>query len=167
MTPDMTNHLSEEALDDVLIGLGSHESHAHLAVCPECRSQVATFRGDIGLLNAASMAWSQSRIAKPLPSAPAARVLHAAFVGWAVAVAALLLMAVGIWRHRPDSTPDQANSVQLSRPADSPDEIAQDNQLLEAVSLAISPVEASPIEEYKIMESPRPYTKAYSKSRKK
>ena len=34
MTPEFTTHLSEEALDDVLIGLGSKEAHAHLAVCP-------------------------------------------------------------------------------------------------------------------------------------
>lgn len=167
MTPEFTTHLSEEALDDVLIGLGSKEAHAHLAVCPECRTQVSTFRGDIGLLNAASIAWSQSRKPKQLQSTSRRRTLPAAFVGWAVAATALLFMAVGIWRHHPQSPPNQADSVQQSHPADSDDQIAQDNQLLQAVNLAISPVEASPIEEYKIMESLRPYTKTLSKTRKK
>jgi anti-sigma factor RsiW len=167
MTPDFSTHLSEEALDDVLIGLGSNESHAHLAVCPECRAQVATFRGDIALFNSASMAWSQSRRPKQIESASRGRILQAAFLGWAVVAVALLVMAVGIWRHRLESLPHQADSVQLLHPADSADQIAQDNQLLQAVNLAISPVEASPIEEYKIMESLRPYTKAHSKTRKK
>ena len=69
MTPSLSNHLSEEALDDVLIGLGSAESEAHLAVCPECRAEVETFRGDVALFNAASVAWSESR--RPQPRLPA------------------------------------------------------------------------------------------------
>ena len=66
MTP-ATNHLSEEALDDVLIGLGSAESQAHLEVCADCRAQVRTFLGDVALFNAASMAWSTfSTLGQPL-----------------------------------------------------------------------------------------------------
>ena len=113
------------------------------------------------------MAWSQSRKPKQLQSTSRRRTLPAAFVGWAVAATALLFMAVGIWRYHPQSPPNQADSVHQSHPADSDDQIAQDNQLLQAVNLAISPVEASPIEEYKIMESLRPYTKTLSKTRKK
>ena len=36
MTPASSTHLSEEAFDDVLIGLGSPESETHLAVCEDC-----------------------------------------------------------------------------------------------------------------------------------
>ena len=68
MTPLSTTHLSEEALDDVLIDLGSAESHAHLAVCGECRAKIAIFRGDVALFNAASMSWSNSRRLQPLPT---------------------------------------------------------------------------------------------------
>jgi anti-sigma factor RsiW len=167
MTPTSTTHLSEEALDDVLIGLGTAESLAHLAACPECRAQVATFRGDMAFLNAASMAWSESR--RPQPRAPEAHGgrVRAAFLGWAVAAAALVLMAVGLWHYRPEAAPHQANMGQQSQPADSEAQIAQDNQLLQAVNAAISPNEMSPLDEYKILESPHPYTKARSKMRKK
>jgi anti-sigma factor RsiW len=165
MTPASTNHLSEEALDDVLIGLGTAEAHAHLAACPECRAHVATFRGDIALLNAASMAWSQSRRSQPLSreARPHPR-LHAAFIGWAVTVAALVFMAVGIWRHHPAAPPNHANTVQ-SLPTDSEAQIQQDNQLLQAVNAAISPDDPSPIDEYKILESPHPHSKAHSNTR--
>jgi len=165
MTPSLPTHLSEEALDDVLIGLGTEESHAHLAACAECRAQVAMVRGDISLFNTASMAWSQSRRSQPLPSDAAHHPrLRAAFIGWAATAAALVLMAVGIWRHHPASMPNNANTAQ-SQPVDSEAQIEQDNKLLQAVNAAISPVEPSPIEEYNIMESPHPYTKAHSNTR--
>lgn len=164
MTPASTNHLSEEALDDVLIGLGSAEAHAHLEACAECRAQVKTFLGDVGLFNAASMAWSKSRLPKPLPSEPRRVRFHAAFLGWAATAAALLVMALSVWHHRPEPASRQANIVP-SQPTDSEAQIAQDNQLLQAVNAAISPDEASPIEEYKILESPHPSPKAHSKKR--
>jgi anti-sigma factor RsiW len=167
MTPLSTTHLSEEALDDVLIDLGSAESHAHLAACAECRARVAMFRGDIALFNAASMSWSNSRRLQPLPSEARHHPrLRAAFIGWAATAAALVLMAVGIWRHHPAATPNNANTVQ-SLPADSEAQIAQDNQLLQAVNAAINPVEASPMDEYKLLGSHHPDSTAHSKTRTK
>jgi hypothetical protein len=166
MTPASTNHLSEEALDDVLIGLGSAESHAHLEVCAECRSQVKTFLGDVALFNAASMAWSKSRLPRPPATEPRGVRLHAAFLGWAATAVALLVMALGVWHHRTETAPKQANTAH-SQPADSEAQIAQDNQLLQAVNAAIGPDEASPIDEYKILEGPHPSPKAHSKKRMK
>lgn len=167
MTPASTNHLSEETLDDVLIGLGSAESHAHLEVCDECRSKAAIMRGDIALFNAASMAWSESRRPRARVSASPARRLPAAFLGWATGATAMVLMALGIWHHRPEHPANQANTqaVQPSPAADTEAQIAQDNQLLQEVNAAISTDEASPIDEYKILESPSPNSKAHSKTR--
>ena len=165
MTPESTNHLSEEALDDVLIGLGSPESHDHLAVCAECRAQVKTFHGDVALFNAASMAWTQSRMPRPRASEPRRVRLHAALAGWAISAAAVLMMALGIWHHRSQPNPSLANTV--PPPVDSAEQIAQDNQLMQDVNAAITPDEASPIEEYKIVESPHPYPKAHSSKRVK
>jgi len=164
MTPASTTHLSEEALDDVLIGLGSAESHAHLAVCAECRAHVSTFHGDVALFNVASIAWSKSRRPQPRPSKASGTRVGAAFIGWAAAVAMLVVMAVGIWQHHPAAPPSQANTTH-SLSADSEAQIEQDNQLLQAVNAAISPEEASPIEEYKMLESPHPHSKAHSKTR--
>jgi anti-sigma factor RsiW len=166
MTPTSPNHLSEEALDDVLIGLGSEESEAHLAVCSECRAQVETFRGDVALFNAASAAWSESRRPQPrLREREDART-RIAFVSWAVAAAALVVMAFGVWHHRPAPPSNQASAFQ-PQPVDTEAQIAQDNQLLQAVNAAISPDEDSPIDEYKILESPKSHREAHSKTRTK
>src|SRR5947209_14106483 len=143
MTPASTIHLSEESLDDVLIGLGSENSRAHLAVCPECRAHVETFRGDVALFNSASMTWSESRRPQSRLSEVHTGRLRAAFLAWTAVAAALAVMAFGIWHHRSSAAPNQANTVQ-SRPLDSEAQIAQDNQLLQAVNAAISPDEASP-----------------------
>lgn len=172
MTPASINHLSEEALDDVLIGLGTEESRAHLAACPECRAQAEAFRGDVALFNQASMAWSESRHPKPRraevhawPVRHAGR-LRASFLGWAAVAAAMVVMAFGIWHHRPATPSHQANNAQL-QPVDNEAQIAEDNQLLEAVNAAISPDETSVIDQYKILESPHPQSKAHSKTRTK
>lgn len=166
MTPASTIHLSQEALDDVLIGLGSEESHAHLAVCPECRAHVETFQGDVALFNSASMTWSESRRPQSRLSEVHTGRLRAAFLGWAAVAAALAVMAFGIWHHWSSKASNEANTMQ-SQPLDSEAQITQDNQLLQAVSAAISPDEVSPIDEYKIMESRHPQLKAHSKKRMK
>jgi anti-sigma factor RsiW len=165
MTPETTIHLSEESLDDVLIGLGSPESHAHLAACAECRVQVEAFRGDMELFNDASRAWSESRPPLPRISAPRRTHPRLAFGSWAVVCAALVFMAVAIW-HRPAPLPNHA--IVQPQPADSEAQIAQDNQLLEAVNAAISPDEESPIDEYNIrVQSPPSHAKPHSKLRVK
>jgi hypothetical protein len=164
MTPEST-HLSDEALDDVLIGLGSPASEAHLAGCPDCRARFEEFQGDVRLFNSASMAWSETR---PLPFPQTAR--HAsglrarvAFFGLAAAAVALLIMAVAIWRHSPVAPPPNRAGTAVSQPLDSEAQIAQDNELLQAVSVAISPDEQSPIVEYKIAASPHSHLKAHLK----
>jgi hypothetical protein len=164
MTPECLTHLSEEALDDVLMGLGSRESEAHLVGCPECRARIEEFQGDVRFFNSASMAWSET---KPLRfpqterhgSGLRARV---AFVSWAAVAVALLVMAVAIWRHTPATPPNHAGTG-VSQPLDSEAQIAQDNALLQAVSAAISPDDQSPIEEYKIAGSPHSHRKAHPK----
>lgn len=164
MTPESTIHLSEEALDDVLIGLGSPESHAHLAACAECRGQVQAFQGDVQLFNAASTAWSESRwpITR-VADAPRPRP-RVAFASWTAVAAALVLMALAVWHHRISPPPHYAGAPQ-ALPVDTEAQIAQDNQLLEAVNAAISPDERSPIDEFKISDRPRPHAKAHSAKR--
>ena len=61
MTREAMNHLSDEALNDVLIGMGAPASESHLAVCPLCRSKVEAFQADLGAWNAATLNWSQAR----------------------------------------------------------------------------------------------------------
>jgi len=168
MTPESATHLSEEALDDVLIGLGSEDSEIHLSGCAECRARITAFQGDLSLFNSASLGWSGSktlRFPQPEPRGTGFRI-RAAFVSWAAVAVALLVMAVVIGRHVPVTPPNHAN-IQAAQPVDSEAQIAQDNQLLQAVNAAISPDEESPIDEYKISERPHSHLKAHPKLRLK
>jgi hypothetical protein len=167
MTPGSISHLSEDALDDVLIGLGSPEANAHVATCAECRAEVQAFRGDLQLFNAASMAWSKSRWPKAQPTVPHAVRARVAFASWsAVAAVLVVVMAVAFWHQRQVPVLNQANTAQ-SLPVDSEAQIAQDNQLLQAINAAISPDETSPILEYKISERPHSHMQAHSRTRVK
>ena len=170
MTPKTTVHLTEEEFDDVLIGLGSAESEAHAAACSECRSKLDAFRADMALFNRVSMAWSENR-----PGIPAARVARPAahpggprvrfgFVSWAAVAALLVVTAVAVWRHAPAPPPHQIQAVE-SQPVDSEAQIAQDNELLQAVNAAISADEDSPVGEYKLLEETHSHLKTHPRMR--
>ena len=163
MTPDTSTHLTDEALDDVLIGLGSMESEAHLARCPECRTRLETFRADLALFNSASLAWSESRPRRPL-QAPAHHTrfrIRFAFLSWSAVAAWLLISAVTIWRHNAVPPPNRVNIVE-PQPVDSEAQIAQDNELLEEINAAISADDESPIEEYNLQVRPHAHSKTHS-----
>jgi hypothetical protein len=163
MTPTYSTHLSEEAFDDVLIGLGSPESEAHLAACRDCRLRVNAFHADVALFNSASMAWTENQ---PVLLRPTARkTFHRtrlAFVSWAATAAALVGMAVVVWHHDGPVTPSRA-TPNVSQPADTEAQIAQDNQLLQAVNAAISPNDESPVDEYKLFQKRHSHLKTHHK----
>ena len=163
MTPDFSTHLSEEALNDVWIGLGSLESEAHLAGCPECRSRLESFRADVAHFNSASMAWSESASLRSVPAAPhyAGIRIRFAFLSWTAVAALLLIAALSIWRHGAIPRPNSVNMVE-SQPADSEAQIAQDNELLQAINAAIGSDDESPIEEYNLRVNPHRDSKTHS-----
>jgi hypothetical protein len=74
---------------------------------------------------------------------------------------ALLVMAVVIGRHAPPVQPNHADHVEVAQPVDSEAQIAQDNQLLQAIDAAISPDEESPIDEYNLSARPHSHLKAH------
>jgi len=164
MTPVYLPHLSEEAFDDVLIGLGSPESEAHLAACRDCRLRVNAFHADVALFNSASMAWTENQ---PVLLRPTARkTVHRtrlAFVSWAATAAALAGMAVAVWNHHGPAAPTSQTTAPLSQPSDTEAQIAQDNQLLQAVNAAISPDEESPIDEYRLIQRRHSHIKTHHK----
>jgi hypothetical protein len=160
MTPARATHLSDEDFDDVVIGMGSRESEAHLAVCEDCRRRVIAFRSDVALFNSASLAWAESQTSLSRPTArKTAHRIRQAFVSWAGMAAVLVVMAVAILRHHGPAAPASQVTANLSQQADTEAQIAQDNQLLQAVSAAISPDEESPITEYKLFETRRSHMK--------
>jgi ferric-dicitrate binding protein FerR (iron transport regulator) len=163
-------HLSEEALNDLLIGLASVESEAHLAECAACRAKVQAFGAHLNAFNRASMAWSESR-SEALPAirpAASAKVKSIwttlAPLEWAVAVAVLLLLALPVWNR--NQLPVPVGSV-VGTPAagDSEAQIAEDNDLLKSVDAALNTNDASPIAEYDLIEQPRSHARARPKTR--
>lgn len=67
MTPHNlhVSHLSEDELDEVLLGIASPEVSAHLADCPPCTVRFTIFqtelRAQMAAFNQASLAWSEAR----------------------------------------------------------------------------------------------------------
>lgn len=168
MTRGMQNHLSEEALNDVLIGMGPAESEAHLARCAQCRAKVEEFTGDVRLFNAATMAWSEARGARQaqagrvasMASPAPVRRMPFALAGSAAASILAIVVALSVG-HREGWFAPPGNSNHTIAIPDRQAQIAQDNALMEAVSAAISPQEESPIDEYGLSDSHNKHGKAH------
>jgi hypothetical protein len=167
MTPAQSAHLNEESINDVLIGLGTPESEAHLAACSECRSHVQGFRADVKAFNQTTLAWSEARPVKTLRAGAAAKVWRAMVSppGWAFAAALLVVLgyAVGNHFHSPSSSGDAS----VTAPTDTDTQIAQDNELLRSVNVALNETEESPISEYHLVEAPHSRLKARPELRKR
>lgn len=160
MTTKLLNHLTDEALNDALIGLGSAESEAHLAACAVCRAKVEEFRSDMKVFNETTLAWSEARPVMSLPGAarPKAHLPIFAPVGWALVSVVLLLICVSVW-NRDQRSASHTGFVSVAAPEDSEAQIAQDNELLRQVDVALSAGEASPINEYHLADRPHPRLK--------
>jgi hypothetical protein len=89
---DETIHLSEDQIDDQLIGDPSAYAAAHLAGCGECAERVADAAAPIAGFRDVTMAWSERRSATmPLPAAPVDGTLWQRRMGWAMAAFALVM----------------------------------------------------------------------------
>lgn len=161
MTTELSAHLSEEAMNDVLIGLSSPETDTHLAVCQDCRRQLDVFRSEMQLFNRTSLAWSAAWSAAtphPVPAPRAGKTVFAP-VGWALAAVVLLAIGLPVWNHHQRFTQNYA-AAPASAQQDSSEQIAQDNELLRSVDIALNTNEESPISEYYLSARPRPHPKA-------
>jgi hypothetical protein len=167
MTTEQSAHLTEEALDDALIGLSSPQAEAHLAVCELCRGQLEGFRSELRIFNQTSLAWSEAKPVKHLPVAAQLkhRPMIPASLRWA-ALAAAVMLAIGVpvWNHDHFSFPGFGSA---SRPAtqDSEAQIEQDNALLRSVDAALNEPEASPLNEYQLSNGSHPRLKPRPESR--
>lgn len=153
MNQPSNSHLSQEALDDVLIGVGSTGAQAHLAECAHCRARLTALSGIVSQLDASSLAWSRVRAAGlPEPRAGSGSH-HWRFATMVATLGALLLtlLAVPVWHHQQMRAADADNagraaSIQHPLPPVeiSAAEIAADNQLLHDVDSAVNTNEALP-----------------------
>lgn len=163
MTTEPSAHLSEEAMNDVLIGLGSPESEAHAAACAECRAQLESFHAEMHLFNETSLAWSEARSATLGALEPPKK--HASMwvpASWAFAAALLLAVGIPVWMHNhgPVKHQEQAAAAPAAARQDTAEQIAEDNELLRSVDMALSSSEESPLSEYQIIERFREGPKA-------
>jgi hypothetical protein len=154
MMPHSTTHLSAEAFDDILIGMGSREAEDHLAECAACREKLDAFREDMSLFNEASLGWTEARTVKPRTVARRRAFFVPSPVLGLGALAMLLVMLGLPTVHRPN-TGSVPHTPAVSDTSGSAEQIAADNQLMKDVDAAINPDEASVVDQYHLMESPK------------
>ncbi len=132
-------HLSDDDLDDLLLGTASAACTAHAAACELCAQRLQSFRAGIATFNQASIAWSQARsntlsrdlsTHRPQPwlTLAAARSYAAALL-----VVAAVMLTAGI-HHRALAT--SASQARVGHALGS-DELASDNALLDAIDSEI------------------------------
>jgi hypothetical protein len=158
MTPEISTHLSEEAMNDVLIGLASPESESHLNTCVICRSQLDVFRSTVQAFNQASLEWCQAMPAVALRAPARFRPLVFAPATWVLAIALLLVAGIPAWIHLSHSS---LHSVSAPAPVqqDSDAQISQDNDLLQSVNVALNESDVPPISKYYLSDGPHPQSK--------
>jgi hypothetical protein len=163
MQPASFDHLSEEALDDFLIGLVSPESEHHLADCELCRDKVQSLRSDLQTFNQASLSWSQSKPLLHLRPLVTRRAPGSRFASprWAMALLVLLLLGGALLRYQRNSGLDN-NAPAAPVTVDDETQIAQDNRMLQSVEMALNDSESPAIAEYHLSDSPRHHPKMQS-----
>jgi len=144
------SHLTEDDLDEILLGIASPESSAHLAACDLCEQRFTTFqtqlKAQMAAFNQASMAWSEARsntISRDLTSHRATPRLTLPAV-WsasaAMVLAATLALHVSLDRRSAaleasNSTASQTISASADaiHPEHDQHELASDNAMLAAI----------------------------------
>lgn len=157
---ELWTHLSEESFNDVLIGLASSETEAHLIECDICRRRLNDFQSDLDCFHEGSLAWSDSRSSSmrniQADLEPVRRLYTPKY--WAFALVVLLAIAVPLWH---DGDRFWSGDHGAGRPPreDSATQIAQDNELLNAVNMVITQDDKSLVNEYQILDEPHPSLK--------
>ncbi len=146
---DWTQHLTEDQVTAIVIdGRPAASCRDHLERCAGCREQLerelALFGSALDAFNASSMAWSRARRPPSLGAAQAASQLWFSPAALALAAALLAVALAPAWQAQRQAAP----STEMAAMVDSPAEIAQDNELMQSVSVALDPGEPSPLDEY-------------------
>jgi hypothetical protein len=133
-------HLTEDQLDDHLIGDLAAAPAAHLTACPYCTARVADAAGPLANFREVSLAWGERKSAtSPIPSPSSAtgsweRRFSYALAGAAIAAGLGMLSSA----HRTESTP--ASQPAYSEQATTPtaDQLSDDNRLLNTIDQEVS-----------------------------
>ena len=146
----LSTHLSEDDLNDALIGLTTPNQQAHLASCETCSAELAAFHESMGVFNKASLAWSEARSnSMPLQPEPRRSSRLAPIGTWAVSgvlafvVAFFLTSAI---HHHTDAL--EAKNPAAATESTREQEIASDNAMLAAINSELYSRVPSPLETY-------------------
>ena len=149
LTPDQ-HHLTPDQLDDHLIGDLDPTAAAHLAACALCANRAAAAASPIASFQQVSTAWSERRSATlPIPVATAQRPVWQRHMAWATASLSLAFGVAFInashqfsslttYHAAPATAAVQQPAASLAA-APQPNQIADDNHLLQAINASLDP----------------------------
>lgn len=159
-------HLTDEQFAECVTVAPSAESQLHLEECERCRRELTVFQASLGVFGTTAVAWSEAmpRINVRAVAKSRARRTIERPVGWALATAALILLAAPVWKHHHGSSAGSESAV-ISTPDDSADQIAQDNRMLQSVYAELTPQDASPFKEYGVADRSSSRMKGRTESR--
>ena len=160
-------HLTEDLIDDALIGDLAAEHAAHLATCDDCQIRLAEAGAPIAAFSALSLAWSERRSATlptPVHSSAAAWLPRAI---WGATAAAVLVVGISVPAVRRglgvgSAAPRQENAALTQMAStgvvDNPlaareEQIARDNRMLENIDRELDASAPSPEQEYGVSVS--------------
>ncbi len=152
-TTYLKGHLTDEQFAECLDGSPLRSDlQAHLGQCEPCRLEMELFQTSVADLSAASLQWSR---AQPLPSLRplvAAQAKRSLVISLQWAVAAMLLVGLGVPAYVPTEGQNHANRLVRAQPAaaDSEGESASDTALLQSVNVALAGADPSPLQEYRL-----------------
>lgn len=163
-------HLTESQLDDLLIGDLAADAAAHLRACDLCQQRASAAEAPFASFREVSLAWAERRSAT-LPTGPQAvpssRTPHR--LAWAMAATGALAVGLAVPASRHNSVPAREPGAASSTLADAshsgmttvtgisatPEQIAQDNAMLEAIDQALDAPAVSPASYGLDVSSPR------------
>jgi hypothetical protein len=142
-----TMHLTEDQLDDHLIGDLAAAPAAHLAACAHCSARVAEAADPLNSFRAVSLAWGERQSAtSPIPSVAGLGPAWERRLVWSLILAAC---AVGLGlanaTHRAPSPSTAATTAVAVQPVSpSADQLSNDNQLLNTIDSELSASSETP-----------------------
>jgi hypothetical protein len=133
-------HLTEDQMDDHLIGDLGAAPAAHLAACSLCMARVAQADAPLASFRAVTLAWSERQSATaPMPTVAAARSVWERRLAWSLAVATCAVVGLAHANHRASvSAPAPQPVLSQEAVAPSADQLSSDNRLLNSIDRELS-----------------------------
>ena len=138
---NVRTHLSEEQLDDVLMGDAAVEAAGHLMECAACQARVTAMEAPIASFAAVSLAWSERQSATTSPrimGSPGSAWPQRA--SWALAATCLLLIGLAIPMGRHEEHGNQAVAANEPRQTETAKASAPEQVVATQVSNSIDTV---------------------------